>query len=437
MIDDGFADDTSPDLANGGGELIPFPNLRANRAVGEAWLAEIKACNARLETKHLFISPLGALDDLIRRRAMPALPWPSEWPDLARRAHCHPGDSIAIVGPPGGGKTSHAIQICRSAMGSGIPVLWAPLDLDAAQIAVRTVANMHGKHVIEIREQWTRERIAHSLAAVDDLWRFVDRYTDPDVQIGAIRDAVNLAKRIYRVPPLVVVDYLGKLASLSRDIRLGTIHAAEQLRQLAVSEECYLIMLAQPSRSSSAILTGRTPIDAATDAIGVAGDSSEVENSCRVVIALNMFKTDDAPILDAHVLVSKSNTGLEGRVGFKFTKSGGVWSELNYLPATPGEVKADGEKEKADKRRVQPPRSPVEIRVDLNRHKSADAETQVQRELYAAIVKAGTEGIAIDARLIFGGRLRAGAIRQALAELAAKKLIERIDRLRWRARHNQ
>jgi len=61
---------------------------------------------------------------------MPALPWPSEWPDLSRRARCHPGDSVAIVGPPGGGKTSFAIQVCRSAMGSGIPVLWVALDLD-------------------------------------------------------------------------------------------------------------------------------------------------------------------------------------------------------------------------------------------------------------------------------------------------------------------
>lgn len=412
------------------GDVIPFPNLRANRAVVEAWRTGATA------SKHRFISPLGALEDLMRARSLPALPWPSEWPNLSRRARCYPGDSVAIVGPAGGGKTSHAIQICRSAMGSGIPVLWAPLDLDAPQIAMRVVANMHGQHVIDVREQWSRDRIAHSLAAVDDLWRFVDRYVDPDVQIAAIREAVVLAKRIYRVPPLVVIDYVGKLASLARDIRLGTIHAAEQLRALSVAEECYLIMLAQPSRASSAILTGRTSIESATDAIGVAGDSSEVENSCRVVIALNIFKADDTPVLDAHVLVTKSNTGLEGRVGFKFQKAGGQWQELNHLPATPVEVKAEGDKEKADKRRSAPPRTPVEIRSDLNRNKAADAATQTARDLYAVIVKAGTGGIAIDARSIFGGSLRAGAIRQALVDMQSKKLIVRVDGIRWRARPN-
>lgn len=35
---------------------------------------------------------------------------------------------------------------------------------------------------------------------------------------------------------------------------------------------------------------------------------------------------------------------LEGREGLQFQKAGGVWRELDYLPATPSQVKAETDK---------------------------------------------------------------------------------------------
>jgi len=413
-------------------DIIPFPAMRANRAVSEAWEAEVRARNQKQDTKHRFPSPLGVLDDLMRKRVLPALPWPSAWPDLSRRARCHPGDCVGIIGPQGGGKSSWAIQLARAVMGDGIPCLWCALELDETQVATRIVANMHGVHSIAVREHWTRERIAHSLAAVDDLWRFVDRHPDPDVQLSALRDAIALAKRVYRVPPLIVIDYLGKLASLSRDVRLATIHAAEQLRAIAVAQECYVVMLAQPSRSSSMVLTGRTEIDSATDAIGVAGESGEVESACRVVIGLNVFKIDDAAELDAHVLVTKTNTGLEGRVGFRFCKAGGVWVELDYLPATPGEIKTQVAKAKADKHRTTPVPTAGEVRKDLNLTKASDVDTERRRVLLAAIGRHGSSGMDIDPmrKLPLLGRF--ADLNRTLTDLEGAELIELASPDHWR-----
>jgi hypothetical protein len=413
-------------------DIIPFPSMRANRAVSEAWEAEVRARNQRLDTKHRFPSPLGVLEDLMRKRALPALPWPSAWPELSRRARCHAGDCVGIIGPQGGGKTSFLIQLCRAAMGDGLPVLWCPLELDETQIATRIVANIHGVHSIAVREHWTKERIAHSLAAVDDLWRFVDRYADPDKQIAAMKDAIALAKRVYRVPPLVVIDYLGKLASMSKDVRLATIHAAEELRAVAVAEECYVAILAQPSRSSSMMLTGRSELDNATDAIGVAGESAEVESACRVVIGLSVFKTDDAPELDAHVLVTKSNTGLEGRVGFRFVKAGGVWVELDYLPATPGEIKAQVVKAKSDRHRTTAVPTTVEARKDLNLTKAADVESERRRVLLAAITRCGGSGMQEAAMRKLPGLGRLTDLGTALAELCTAGLVERHGEEHWR-----
>jgi KaiC/GvpD/RAD55 family RecA-like ATPase len=407
---------------------LPFPKLRANRAIAEQWAAELVLRNQRGSTKHRFASPLGVLDDLERKRSLPPLPWPASWPRLAARARCYPGDSIAIIGPQGGGKTSFAIQLCRAAMGDGIPCLWCALELDETQIALRLVANMHGVHTHVIRETWSREQIAHALAAVDDLWRFVDRYSDPDLQLNALRDAITLAKKIFRRTPLVVIDYLGKMASLARDIRLATIYAAEQLRALGVSEECFVAMLAQPSRSSSALLTGRAEIDAATDAIGVAGESSEVEAAARVVLGLSVFKADDSAELDAHVLASKTNTGLEGREGFRFCKAGGQWQELDYLPATPSRVKADVEADKRDRHRRTPPRTIVQVRADLNEAAAGSVAAQRRATVLEAITRAGVAGAA-ETELRAAGRV--ASVRRVLAELAGADLIERAGE-RWR-----
>jgi len=412
--------------------IIPFPNMRANRRVAEAWEAEVRARNAKLETRHKFPSPLGVLDELIRKRTAPALPWPAGWPELAKRARMHAGDCVGVVGASGGGKTSFALQVCRSVMGDSIPVLWCALELDETQIATRLVANMHGVHSIVVREQWSRERIAHSLAAVDDLWRFVDRYVDIDQQLRALADAIALAKRIYRVAPLVVIDYLGKMASLARDMQLATVQAAEHLRALAVEHECYVMMLSQGSRANSVILTGRLDLDAATDAIGMAAHSAEVENACRVMLNLVVFKADDVPVLDAHVLVTKSNTGMEGRQGFQFSKPGGVWTELGYLPATPGEIKATVIKAKADKHRTAPAPTAPEAARDLNLAKAGDADAARRVALTAAITRHGQIGMARDQMRLVMGAGRAALITGALRELVKQGLIESCGDDRWR-----
>lgn len=412
-------------------DVIPFPNMRANRLVSEAWEVEVRARNAKENTRHTFPSPLGVLDDLMRKRTAPALPWPAAWPELGKRARMHAGDCVGVIGAQGGGKTSFAIQVCRSVMGDSIPVLWCALELDETQIATRIIANMYGVHSIAVRESWPRERIAHALASVDDLWRFVDRYSDPAQQLRALADGIGLAKRIYRVAPLVVIDYLGKLASLAHDIRQATVQAAEQLRAIGVAEECYVMMLAQGSRTNNLVLTGRTEVESATDAIGVGGDSAEIENACRVILALNVFKADDQPELDAHVLVSKSNTGLEGRQGFRFSKAGGVWSELDYLPATPSEIKHEVAKATKDKHRITTP-TPPEVARDLNLAKAGDAEAARRVALLAALTRHGMLGMDVPAMRAVRGTGRTAGIRKTLTELARAGLAENVAGDRWR-----
>lgn len=412
--------------------VIPFPAMRANAKLAEAWARERDARNEKNRTRHRFIGPLDAVDGIMARRLLPSLSFPAAWVGLSRRARLVAGQCMGVVGPQGGGKTSFAIQVAIANTGQGIPVIWVALELDEVEITERIIANMHGVHTMAVHDHWPRERIAHSAAAVHDMWKFVERDPDPSRTLAALADAISLVKAVYRIAPVVVIDYLGKLASMANDLRQATIQAAEQLRAAAVAEMCYVMILAQPSRANNQLLTGKTDLDSATDAIAVAGESAEIEGACAVMIGLNVFKVDDAQELDAHILVPKArNTGLEGREGFKFSKPGGVWHELDYLPATPGSVKAAHEAEKKDKHRSAPARSIAEVRDELNMSRRDDSDTARRVAVLAAIKRTGAYGM--TGTEIRGARAAGrGGGGRVLQELESAGLIEKMSADRWR-----
>lgn len=416
------------------GDVIPFPRMRPSPQLTERWTKELESHNAKLSPPDVIRSPLDCLDEIIRRRTLPVFQWPAAWPELARRARCYPGDVVVVTGPTGSGKTSWAIQVALSFTANGIPVLWCPLELDPTQITERIVANMHGVHTMAIKEHWPRERIAHSLAAVQDMWRFVGRIVDTDKQLAALERAIDLVYRVYRIKPLVVIDYLGKLAALSRDIRLATIQAAEHVRAMAVDKECFVLMLAQPSRAKNQALTGKVEHETAADTSGSAAESGEAENAASIEINLEVFKADDAEQLDARWNVAKSrHVGREGKVGARFKKPGGVWEELDYVPAHPLEVKAKVEKDKKDQHRTAPPPTPVEARKELNETRKDDANTLRRAKLLEALRRAGTAGLHASEMRNLAGFSRGMELHRSLQELERAHLAERTPGDRWRA----
>lgn len=414
--------------------VIPFPNVRPNAKLAEQWTASIASANAGISaSKRLeFVSPLGALDDLIRKRGMPSLPWPESWPELGKRARLYTGEICGLIGPTGGGKTSFAIQMAIAAMAKGIPVLWNPKELDAPELDLRIVANMMGIHTARIRDEWTRDQISHALANVDDLWRFVDNVRDVEGQLDAYRTAIKLAKRIYQRPPLLVIDYIGKFARGAKDPRLAIADASDEVLHIIRAEECFGVMLAQPSRSNNANLTGKNDFENATDAIQVAGESSEIEHACSVMLGLSVFKVDDAMELDAHVLVSKARgTGREGREGFRFSKPGGVWKELDYVPATPTEVAEKVKRDKKDKSRIEPP-TKITARAEVNADRASASDVERKRRISDALRRAGMIGLSAKELRKVPGTGRAQRLQQSLQELERSGDVEKLTTGKWR-----
>jgi KaiC/GvpD/RAD55 family RecA-like ATPase len=413
--------------------VIPFGRMKVAPGPVSAWEREIVASNNKLQTSHKFISPIDALADMERQRHLPTLPYPAAWNDFARRCLLYAGEMIGVSGPTGGGKTQFAIEVGCAAAGDGTPVLWLPLELDPPQVNLRIVANRAGRHTAAIRNTWSMEDQARVLMSVADKWRYVDKVRGVAAQITALRAAIQIAKRIYGRPPLWVMDYVGKLARGStRDARLELADGIEELRQMTIDEECFGMVLSQTSRGNNAVLTGKIDLDSASDAIGTSAETSELEHACSVMVGLNVFKTDDAEELDAHWLITKARgTGQEGRVGSRFIKAGGQWRELEYLPATPGEVSTEVKKAKKDKNRIDPPDAKT-TRTDLNFARAAKANAERRDALVHALRHAGMFGAGTTAlRKVRGcGNLR--KMRESLDELVKAGTVEQMTDARWR-----
>jgi KaiC/GvpD/RAD55 family RecA-like ATPase len=404
--------------------------LGADERVSTRWTQALDRVNKGKARPLSLASPLSTLDAVMGRRDLPPMPWPATMPDLARRCRTNPGDVTSIIGGTGSGKTQFAIEIaCAFAAAGRGCVIWAPLEIQPPDLSIRIAANRSRTHMMEIRDSWPRERIAPILASVTDRWQYLDQLTtaaDLDAQLVEIDQAVELATQIYGAAPLLVVDYIQLLAD-TEDQRAATTAAVRGLERITVRRGCYTIELSQTSRSNSPALAGKIEVSSATDLVGVAAEASIVERASANMVVLNVFKADDAPILDAHVNLAKCrNTGLEGRIGARYHKAGGWWEELDHLPATPLEVEA--EVKKAKKAGAAAP--PSEARTQLNGARATEAQGLRREAIIGALRSAGRAGLTLrDLRKTKGSGSPARC-RDTLEELKAAGRA-RLDAGRW------
>jgi KaiC/GvpD/RAD55 family RecA-like ATPase len=425
--------DDIPDLfdtvdAEPPGDDLPFPRMRPSQRVADAWTSAVKAHNEKNKRSAFLPSPLEVIPSLMYKRSLPAMPWPAQWVDIARRCEHYPGQCLSITAAIGAGKTSFAAQMMLAVSGNSYPVLWDPLELDGEEMDLRVIANMHGAQMGAVRKQWSEERIKHSLVSIGDMWHYVDQHDDPDQHFQATEDALRLAWEVYKVPPALVVDHLGELVAEERDDRAALRRWSKRYRQLAQRTNSWIILLNQVSKSNQGTLTGKVDHESATDTLAVEMGSQAVASAVYNAIVLNVFKADDTPELDSHVMIPKArNTGMEGRVGMRFRKAGGQWSELDYLPATPNAAKAAAEADKKDRSRAAAPRTTAQARADLNAANAGDAAAMRRHKIIETVNRHGMLGIEIaELRKVFGVG-RGALFHQAVQELERAGSVEKVS----------
>lgn len=408
---------------------FPAPGMRPSAKLSEAWSVEVEAQNKRSKKQHKFISPIDAVGAMMKMRGMPTQPWPAEWPEAARRARTYVGECNAYVGAIGAGKTQKAIQLARAVSGAGLPVVWANLELGVEQLIARILGNMNGVHAMNILDDWPEAQIRHQVSAVTDMWHFVDRYDKTEHQIEACRDIIDVCHRIYRLPCLFIVDHIGQLLTEGDDTRREMLKVGKQFEKLALDTKTWGLLLAQGTKSGQQLLTGRVEVESAADAIGAAAESSIMQQVCSNVIVGQLYKEDDAEKLSGRDLYAKCRwTGKEGQVGSEYSKPGGVWRELDYLPQTPGVIAAEEKKQKADKNRTEKPQSTAEIRQSMNATSSSDASAQRRARVLEVVARAGSDGV--DMRTVKVAR--SSEVQRAMGELARGGVVTRLPNGRWR-----
>lgn len=429
--DDSFGGTDPPD------NLIPFPGMRPNQKAADAWARAVEERNKKHKSRHKLISPVDVVSSMMEVRKLPKMPWPADWPELERRCVTPAGTCVAFVGSIGGGKTQKGAQISRAVMGAGLPVNWANLELGREEVTARVLANMNGEHALHILDKWSEPKLRHQVSSFGDLFHFIDRYDAVDEQLDAIEAGIEVAMSVYRTPVLTVVDHIGQLITDARDARLEMLRVGKRFEKMALDTKSWILILAQGTKAGQQALTGKIEIDAAADLIGAAAESQIMQQVCSNVIVSVLYKADDAPELEGRDMIAKARwTGLEGQVGTRYIKRGGVWVEQGHLPPTPLDVEREADAQKKnEKHRTEPPQSKGEIRKALNVSAAGDAAAKRRAILLAAIRERGMFGLEEHAMKTIPGAGRGLALSQDLQELSRSGAVERAPgtERRWKA----
>ncbi len=227
----------------------------------------------------------------------------------------------------------------------------------------------------------------------------------------------------------LLADHLGQLISNAKDARLEMLRVGGAFEKLALDSKTWGLLLAQGTKSGQQVLSGKIDVENAADTIGAAAESSAMQ---QVVIVSQLYKEDDAMVLKGRDHLAKARwTGMEGQIGVQYSKPGGVWTELDYLPSTPNEVKAQTEKAKKDKHRTGPEPTPAATRADMDSARSGNADAARRVWIMDFLSSRGMMGASWQDIQKAPGSGRNHALASTIQELERSDQVQKIGG-RWR-----
>jgi replicative DNA helicase len=262
--------------------------------------------------------------------------------DLYLNDGFRPRELILVAGRQGVGKTTFAMQVCRSVAMSGLPVVVLSFEHDDRTLVERLVAleaayggvgaSLPARRIVErLRGQGTHapDPVLDDVLAGVSTWAPLVQIVGPTAEsptmsIADIAMVVAEATRRHGHSPLVIVDYLQKIAMEGEtdDVRSGRVAVA--LKELAMTSNCPVLAITAADREGLVAgqrllihhLRGAAVLAYESDVILLFNDKYDVVARQHLVYdASNAARMHDVTV----VSLEKNRGGLDG-VHLQFTK---------------------------------------------------------------------------------------------------------------------
>lgn len=188
----------------------------------------------------------GHMKPLVRHLTHKGAVVPVPWGELDQYLQPERGQLHTVIGAPGVGKSSWALEYCLSLAKAGEPVLYVTLDTPIADQAARIIANLRGFSVSTVKSS-----LEHHAPWLGNQ-NLPLRFSDIGMGVDELDDLIEAETQWFgQCPVLMVVDNAGDLVEGEDDpAKFGKVFRA--LRDIALRREMVVLALHHIKRGDAA-----------------------------------------------------------------------------------------------------------------------------------------------------------------------------------------
>lgn len=248
------------------------------------------------------------------------------------------GMMVGLLGAPGSGKTSFALNFAEHLSRKGKATLFMSLDMSYLKVIGRMIQKEAAKRgqsysIQKIQDHYDTKQIDKTLKNVRDYceenYQHIVFYDKEEADLTTIETNIEECKQMYGADfNLVIIDYFEKIRGKHEgDPTTNSAHIASRLSGLAKRHDVTILVLLQPRKSAG---DPRQPLDDYTDIKG----SSTIQQDSRVILTMWRpgYNPQDNNKDDkyASIAVVKANLGDQKQMDFKWDGFSGTLSEMNF-----------------------------------------------------------------------------------------------------------
>lgn len=188
-----------------------------------------------------------------------------------------------ILGQPGAGKTTVAIEYLKNSSFNGVPSMFFSLDMGPPLVFSKLVQKETGADFKDVMKMYREDviRREQTSAIIKDKYKNVGFNFRCGVTVANIRDAISSQEERTGIKPkLIVIDYLENLAGPYSDPTANAAIITNQLKDMATELEVCVVLLLQTQKHSTPDVSD--PLLSMKQIKG----SSAIEQNCSTVLTL-------------------------------------------------------------------------------------------------------------------------------------------------------